>query len=236
MPTHITARLAWHNDGWNGTVCRAPEQNTYCVGWKSFPGDVIARERDLAIEKGCVNGVGKQDAVACCARPGCSAGVMLARSPGDRNRSTCSGVLTSSPYPSSMAERTFRRQIPKVGTRCVKHARRDLCGGCSAMALYRDSRNFTSGGSHLKPEVTVRHTTSRTPFGGCAGLGSLLDFSDHPAIPQIASDCVRRLKISLRSDCLHVLLPDSDPDSPRYRLWTVVLQLWNRRQLGAIIV
>ena len=51
MPTHITARLAWHNDGWNGAVCRNPEQNTYCVGYKSFPGDVIARERDLKVEK-----------------------------------------------------------------------------------------------------------------------------------------------------------------------------------------
>lgn len=50
MPTHITARLAWHNDGWNGAVCSNPERNTYCVGCKSFPGDVIARERDLALE------------------------------------------------------------------------------------------------------------------------------------------------------------------------------------------
>jgi len=49
--------------------------------------------------------------------------------------STCCGVLTSSPYPSSLAERTLRRQIPKVGARCVKHARRDLCGGCSAMGI-----------------------------------------------------------------------------------------------------
>lgn len=57
MPTHVTARLAWHNNGWNGAVCKAPEKNTYCVGWKSFPGDVIARERDLAEEKrheGCL--------------------------------------------------------------------------------------------------------------------------------------------------------------------------------------
>jgi exodeoxyribonuclease V alpha subunit len=51
VPTHVTARLAWHNDGWNGAICKAPEENTYCVGWKSFPDDVIARERDLAIEK-----------------------------------------------------------------------------------------------------------------------------------------------------------------------------------------
>lgn len=51
MPTHITARLAWHTDGWDGTICRTPEKNTYCVGCKSFPGDVIARERDLETEK-----------------------------------------------------------------------------------------------------------------------------------------------------------------------------------------
>lgn len=51
MPTHITARLAWHNDGWNGAICKVPEKNTYCVGCKSFPGDVIARERDLETEK-----------------------------------------------------------------------------------------------------------------------------------------------------------------------------------------
>ncbi|EHK53641.1 ATP-dependent DNA helicase [Allomesorhizobium alhagi] len=51
MPTHVTARLAWHNDGWNGSICKAPERNTYCVGCKSFPGDVIARERALDIER-----------------------------------------------------------------------------------------------------------------------------------------------------------------------------------------
>ena len=60
MPTHVTARLAWHSDGWNGTVCKAPEENTYCVGWKSFPGDVIARERDLTVEK-CKAGRGGKD-------------------------------------------------------------------------------------------------------------------------------------------------------------------------------
>lgn len=51
MPTHLTARLAWHSDGWDGSVCRSPERNTYCVGCKSFPGDVIARERDIEREK-----------------------------------------------------------------------------------------------------------------------------------------------------------------------------------------
>ena len=38
--------------------------------------------------------------------------------------------------PSDTARRgTLRRQIPKVGARCVNHARRDLCGGCSAMSI-----------------------------------------------------------------------------------------------------
>jgi exodeoxyribonuclease V alpha subunit len=53
MPTHITARLAWHDDGWNGTICREPALNTYCVGAKSYPGDVIARDRNLATEQNC---------------------------------------------------------------------------------------------------------------------------------------------------------------------------------------
>jgi exodeoxyribonuclease V alpha subunit len=60
MPTHITARIAWHDDGWNGHVCRRPELNTYCIGQKSYPGDVIARERDLSVEMGCA-GCGGSD-------------------------------------------------------------------------------------------------------------------------------------------------------------------------------
>ena len=47
---HLTARLAWHDDGWNGAICKRPECNTYCVGSRSFPGDVIARQRDTGRE------------------------------------------------------------------------------------------------------------------------------------------------------------------------------------------
>jgi exodeoxyribonuclease V alpha subunit len=50
MTMHLTARLAWHDDGWNGRICERPECNTYCVGMHSFPGDVVARERDLKRE------------------------------------------------------------------------------------------------------------------------------------------------------------------------------------------
>ena len=60
MPTHITARIAWHDDGWNGHVCRRPDLNTYCIGQKSYPGDVIARERnlDVEIQDGCAGCAG----------------------------------------------------------------------------------------------------------------------------------------------------------------------------------
>jgi len=51
MPVHVTARLAWHNDGWDGRICRDPARNTYCVGCSSFPGQMIAERRDLAKEK-----------------------------------------------------------------------------------------------------------------------------------------------------------------------------------------
>ena len=47
---HLTARLAWHDSGWNGSICQQPECNTYCVGSRSYPGDVIARQRDTPRE------------------------------------------------------------------------------------------------------------------------------------------------------------------------------------------
>lgn len=50
MTKHITARLAWHDDGWNGRVCTKPKENTYCVGQHSYPGDMIAERRDLSWE------------------------------------------------------------------------------------------------------------------------------------------------------------------------------------------
>ena len=51
MTTHITLRLAWHNDGWNGRICAKPAENSYCVGCSSYPGEVIHERRDLEWEK-----------------------------------------------------------------------------------------------------------------------------------------------------------------------------------------
>lgn len=53
MGFHLTARLAWHDSGWNGHVCSNPQKNTYCVGTHSYPGAMIAERRDLAAERIC---------------------------------------------------------------------------------------------------------------------------------------------------------------------------------------
>ena len=48
---HISLRLAWHDDGWNGHVCKNPRANTHCVGQQSYPGDLISKSRDLEWEE-----------------------------------------------------------------------------------------------------------------------------------------------------------------------------------------
>ena len=42
---HLTARVAWHDTGWNGTVCREPSCNSFCAAL-----DRIREERDDAHE------------------------------------------------------------------------------------------------------------------------------------------------------------------------------------------
>lgn len=50
MATHMSIRLAWHNEGWNGHICMKPCENSYCIGQHSYPGDQIANNRDLEFE------------------------------------------------------------------------------------------------------------------------------------------------------------------------------------------
>ena len=50
MAMHMSLRLAWHSDGWNGHICKNPCSNTYCVGQYSYPGTLIAENRDLDYE------------------------------------------------------------------------------------------------------------------------------------------------------------------------------------------
>lgn len=51
MTIHLSARLAWHMDGWNGHICRKPASNRFCVGPHSYPGDKIRGARDLVWEE-----------------------------------------------------------------------------------------------------------------------------------------------------------------------------------------
>lgn len=60
MTTHTSVRLAWHNDGWNGHICREPAANTYCVGPNSYPGQYIAEKRDLKWEIACAGESGSR--------------------------------------------------------------------------------------------------------------------------------------------------------------------------------
>ena len=50
MATHMSIRLAWHSDGWNGHICKKPCENSYCIGQHSYPGNLIAETRDLDFE------------------------------------------------------------------------------------------------------------------------------------------------------------------------------------------
>lgn len=42
---HLTIRVAWHDNQWNGTICRAPSENSFCVAL-----DRVREERDEAME------------------------------------------------------------------------------------------------------------------------------------------------------------------------------------------
>lgn len=50
MAIHMSIRLAWHSDGWNGHICKKPCENTFCIGQHSYPGNLIAGTRNLEYE------------------------------------------------------------------------------------------------------------------------------------------------------------------------------------------
>lgn len=49
-PKHISARLTWHANGWDGTICKDPEANTYCTGQFSYPGEMYEKKPMQKIE------------------------------------------------------------------------------------------------------------------------------------------------------------------------------------------
>jgi exodeoxyribonuclease V alpha subunit len=49
---HVTIRMAWHDSGWDGTICRNPAANSYCTGSHSLLSERLARNRCLKDEIG----------------------------------------------------------------------------------------------------------------------------------------------------------------------------------------
>ena len=75
MTVHISARIAWHMDGWNGCVCKDPRSNTYCVGNYSYPGTLIREKRDLPWEEEVAAGPARRSKAG---RPASTASMPLA--------------------------------------------------------------------------------------------------------------------------------------------------------------
>jgi exodeoxyribonuclease V alpha subunit len=56
MPvSHVTLRVAWHDNKWNGSICKDPENNTYCNGFNSLLSERIRRRKDENIENELAN-------------------------------------------------------------------------------------------------------------------------------------------------------------------------------------
>lgn len=43
---HLTLRVAWHDNKWNGSICKDPENNTYCNGFHSLLSERIRKRKD----------------------------------------------------------------------------------------------------------------------------------------------------------------------------------------------
>jgi len=50
---HLTVRMAWHDNDWNGKVCQNPTANTYCTGAHSLLSGRIEKKKDIEKEEEC---------------------------------------------------------------------------------------------------------------------------------------------------------------------------------------
>ncbi|GIM29840.1 hypothetical protein CPJCM30710_25060 [Clostridium polyendosporum] len=53
--SHLTVRLAWHDNKWNGKVCSSPESNDYCIGEHSLLSERLRTRRKIDIESNFCN-------------------------------------------------------------------------------------------------------------------------------------------------------------------------------------
>jgi exodeoxyribonuclease V alpha subunit len=51
MTKHLTIRMAWHDNNWNGKVCLNPEGNTYCIGAHSLLSGRIEKNKNVKLEQ-----------------------------------------------------------------------------------------------------------------------------------------------------------------------------------------
>jgi exodeoxyribonuclease V alpha subunit len=51
MTRHITIRMAWHDNKWNGRICRDPQANIHCIGNYSLLSTRIQRRRRPPLEQ-----------------------------------------------------------------------------------------------------------------------------------------------------------------------------------------
>lgn len=48
---HVTFRVAWHDNKWNGAVCNNPLKNRYCSGFHSLLSERLRKRKELNIDK-----------------------------------------------------------------------------------------------------------------------------------------------------------------------------------------
>ena len=48
---HLTVRMAWHDNNWDGKVCQNPAANTYCTGAHSLLSGRIEKKKDTLLEE-----------------------------------------------------------------------------------------------------------------------------------------------------------------------------------------
>src|SRR5690348_1143337 len=51
MATHLSVRMAWHDNRWNGKVCLDPVGNAYCTGSHSLLSERLQRDKQPALEQ-----------------------------------------------------------------------------------------------------------------------------------------------------------------------------------------
>ena len=51
MVKHTTIRFAWHDDKWDGSICKNPERNIYCTGNYSLLSPRVQRRIDIETEE-----------------------------------------------------------------------------------------------------------------------------------------------------------------------------------------